>query len=146
VYSAREADLTRKKARAMGEAETIRRAAADLVSAFGEHRSEDYFACFAEGATFVFHNVAQVLHSREEHWTLWRRWERDDDFRVLGCESTNANLSLIGDFGIFTHDVRTTVATSAGESRLQERETIVFAKQADGAWLAVHEHLSPQSR
>ena len=24
-----------------------------------------------------------------------------------------------------------------------ERETIVFARQQDGGWLAVHEHLSP---
>lgn len=28
---------------------------------------------------------------------------------------------------------------------MHERETIVFARSADGAWLAVHEHLSPRT-
>ena len=30
----------------------------------------------------------------------------------------------------------------AGEETLHERETIVFAREEDGRWLAVHEHLS----
>jgi ketosteroid isomerase-like protein len=33
--------------------------------------------------------------------------------------------------------------TEPGTSELSERETIVFAQSDEGAWLAVHEHLSP---
>lgn len=48
----------------------------------------------------------------------------------------------LGDAAVFTHDVRTRVRMPAGEETLHERETIVFAREEDGRWLAVHEHLS----
>ena len=45
---------------------------------------------------------------------------------------------------MFTHRVATRVrlATDEPEESLDERETIVFTREADG-WRAVHEHLSP---
>ena len=43
---------------------------------------------------------------------------------------------------MLTHAVRTTVSTRAGREELRERETIVFAREPSGRWLAVHEHLS----
>ena len=126
----------------MDDEAAVRRAAAELVAAFGEHRVDDYFDHFADSATFVFHHVPRVLHSRAEYRELWHRWERDDDFRVRDCESTDAVVTVLGDVAVYTHDVRTTVSTSEGEDTLRERETIVFTRSGDG-WLAVHEHLSP---
>lgn len=52
----------------------------------------------------------------------------------------------LGETAVFTHDVETRVSTRDGEETLRERETIVFARQADGDRLAVHEHLSPAAR
>ena len=47
------------------------------------------------------------------------------------------------DAAVMVHDVVTDVETRAGAETLRERETIVFARQDDGHWVAVHEHLSP---
>lgn len=121
----------------------VLRAAADLVAAFGGHRVAEYFACFDEAATFVFHNVHQRLRSRADYERLWAEWERDLGFRVLDCRSTDQAVNVLGDVAVFTHDVRTTTRTTDGEETLLERETIVFRRSADGRWLAVHEHLSP---
>jgi uncharacterized protein (TIGR02246 family) len=126
----------------MSETE-VRAAAAALVAAFAEGRVEDYFASFAPEATFVFHTTPERLESREAYRELWRRWQAQDDFRVLACESANQHVQLLGDdAAVFAHDVRTRVGTKAGEEALAERETIVFARR-DGGWAAVHEHLSP---
>lgn len=127
----------------MDDEAAVRRAAAELVAAFGEHRVDDYFDRFADSATFVFHHVPRVLGSREEYRELWHQWERDDDFRVRDCHSSDAVVRLFGDVAVFTHDVATTVSTSDGEETLRERETIVFTRGRDDRWLAVHEHLSP---
>ena len=118
-------------------------AAARLVAAFGEGRVGDYFACFAPNATFVFYTTPERLESRAAYRELWSRWESEDGFRVLDCRSSNALITpLAEDVAVLVHDVETLVATNAGEERLAERETIVFARR-DGDWLAVHEHLSP---
>ena len=117
-------------------------AAAVLVDAFAAGRVEEYFACFAPEATFVFHAEPKRLGSRAAYRELWQRWEREDDFRVLECVSSGGSALGVGaDAAVFTHDVDTLVATGAGQERLAERETIVFARR-DGRWLAVHEHLS----
>lgn len=134
--------MTRPGEQQQATAEVLR-AAADLVAAFGEHRVVDYFACFDEAATFVFHNVHQRLHSRADYERLWAEWERDLGFRVLDCRSTDQAVNLHGNVAVFTHDVRTTTRTTDGGETLLERETIVFRRSAEGRWLAVHEHLSP---
>ena len=54
-----------------------------------------------------------------------------------------AEVRILGDAATFLHDVVTDVVTRTGAETLHERETIVFARQSDGSWLAVHEHLSP---
>jgi ketosteroid isomerase-like protein len=121
----------------------VEAAAKDLVTAFAEGRVEDYFACFAEDATFVFHTTPERLESRAAYRELWRRWEAQDGFRIVACTSSNAVVSVLGEHAAaFVHDVATRVATHAGEDDLRERETIVFARR-NGRWLAVHEHLSP---
>lgn len=122
------------------------RAAADaLVAAFAEGRLDDYFGAFAPDATFVFHTTPQRLGSTAEYRALWQRWVEQDGFRVLGCTSSAQLVQPFGDTAVFSHDVETRVATDADEETVHERETIVFARSADGAWLAVHEHLSPRT-
>ncbi|MEV5956108.1 nuclear transport factor 2 family protein [Streptomyces sp. NPDC051987] len=118
-------------------------AAADaLIAAFAEGRTDDYFDAFAADATFVFHTTDRRLDSAQEYRALWQKWSDEDGFRVLSCDSADRRLQLLGDTAVFTHAVTTRIATTAGEEVLRERETIVLHRTADGAWQAVHEHLS----
>jgi ketosteroid isomerase-like protein len=67
----------------MGDEEAGVRAAAErLVAAFGSGRLDDYFACFADDATFVFYTTPQRLESVDAYRQLWDGWARDDGFRV----------------------------------------------------------------
>lgn len=117
-------------------------AAADqLVAAFAGHRADEYFAAFDPAATFLFHTSPSVLGSRAEYEAEWASWE-DDGFRVLGCETRDRRIDLVTpEVAVMTHRVRTRLAGVDDVSC--ERETIVFRRGADGRWLAVHEHLSP---
>jgi ketosteroid isomerase-like protein len=65
-------------------------------------------------------------------------------YHVVKCESSDQNVQMLGDdVGIFTHSVLTNVMMNDGETEQREREAIVFRREPDGRWLAVHEHLSP---
>ena len=76
---------------------------------------------------------------------LWAKWEAEDGFKVHGCKSTNQLVQLIGaDAAVFSHNVESSIEFGGEVSTVLERETIVFAL-IDGAWLAVHEHLSPET-
>ena len=118
-------------------------AAEQLVGAFGRHDREAYFSCFAPEATFVFYNQPVRFENRKEYKDEWRRWEVEDGFRVLSCQSSQQHVQRFGDLAIFTHSVYTVIATTKGEETLRERETIVFRAGKPGTWIAVHEHLSP---
>jgi ketosteroid isomerase-like protein len=126
-----------------GTEDEVREAAAALVAAFGAGALEAYFGAFAPDATFVFHTTDRVLESVEAYRREWARWEEEDGFRVLSCSSVDQRVQPLGDVAVFTHRVRTRVATTGGELELRERETIVFRREATGRWVAVHEHLSP---
>ena len=118
-------------------------AAADrLVDAFSSHDRERYFAAFAPEATFIFHNLDRVLKNRAEYEAEWQLWESRDGFRVKGCRSSGRNVQIAGTTAIFTHSVETELAFNGEPVQAKERETIVFERQSDGAWLAIHEHLS----
>ena len=118
-------------------------AAVDVIEAFGSHDTARYFAGFAPEATFLFHAEPELLSSRAAYEELWAAWERDG-FRVLSCRSLHPRCDLVtDDVAIFTHSVRTRLAGDDDEQR--ERETIVLRREADGRWLGVHEHLSPDS-
>ncbi len=118
-------------------------AAADrLVAAFGGHDVAAYFGAFRPDATFTFYTHPEPLRSRAAYEELWRTWEADG-FRVLSCASSDRHVQVLGDVAVFTHRVATRVVLGGAEEDLDERETIVFARAADGSWLAVHEHLSP---
>ena len=118
----------------------VRQAAADLVSAFASNDTARYFACFSEDATFLFHTLPQPLLSRRAYEDLWAQWQAEG-FAVLGCKSSNVQVSLQGDVAIFMHDVATHIRIAGEEHLLNERETIVFRHQGE-RWLACHEHLS----
>ena len=124
-------------------ADEVRGAAAGLVAAFGRNDLDAYLACFDEDATFLFHTTGRLLASRAEYRREWDAWVRDDDFRVLGCETSGTRVQVLGDAAVLTHHVHTTVSTRAGQEELHERETIVFRRDGQGRWVAVHEHLSP---
>jgi ketosteroid isomerase-like protein len=126
-----------------GTARQVLEAADGLVTAFGEGRVDDYFAYFHPEATFIFYTSDRRLESTAEWRLMWNRLVREDDFRVLECFSRERRVQDLGDSAVFTHDVETLISTRCGEETLHERETIVFARQEDGGWLAVHEHLSP---
>ncbi|MDH4441835.1 MAG: nuclear transport factor 2 family protein [Rhizobium sp.] len=117
-------------------------AANALVAAFGRHDSKAYFDAFAPEATFVFYNLDRTLANRAEYEAEWALWERRDGFKVTACRSTERSVQVLGDVAIFTHRVETEVSLGGEAMINHERETIVFARQADGRWLAVHEHLS----
>jgi ketosteroid isomerase-like protein len=127
----------------MSVVEEVLAAAAELVRAFGSGDVDGYFGCFAEDATFVFHSTPEVLESRAAYREEWASWERADGFRVLGCTSSEQRVQDLGEVAVFTHRVRTRVHAAGEEAELHERETIVFRRDGDGRWLAVHEHLSP---
>lgn len=123
--------------------EQVLSAARQLVDAFGSHRRDEYFASFAPDATFIFHTTPGVLGSRAEFEAEWDRWEREDGFQVLECSSRDQNVQMAGDVAIFTHRVATRVRSVGETLTSDERETIVFRRDAGGRWLAIHEHLSP---
>ncbi|WP_225422635.1 YybH family protein [Pseudomonas huaxiensis] len=118
----------------------VLQAAAALVDAFASNDTARYFACFSEDATFLFHTLAQPLTSRHAYEQVWQQWQAEG-FAVLGCQSSNGQVSLQGEVAIFMHDVATHIRLGGEEHQLQERETIVFRHHGE-RWLACHEHLS----
>jgi ketosteroid isomerase-like protein len=128
----------------MTAAEEVRQAADALVAAFGRGDLDEYFACFSADATFLFHSTDALLPSTADYRWEWARWEDETGFGVLDCTTSDTDVRLHGDTAVLTHRVRTTVVSSGVRTVLRERETIVFRRQDDGRWLAVHEHLSPE--
>lgn len=127
----------------MTEMEPAVLAAAEvLVSAFARHDRTAYFAAFAPEATFLFYNLDRPLPDRAAYEAEWALWEARDGFRVLGCRSTDRRVQMVGEVAIFTHAVETDVSAGGETMTNNERETIVFARDPAGRWLAVHEHLS----
>jgi ketosteroid isomerase-like protein len=51
-------------------------------------------------------------------------------------------VQVAGDAAVFTHRVATRAMSGGDEVASDERETIVFRRDADRRWLAIHEHLS----
>ncbi|MDP9406522.1 MAG: nuclear transport factor 2 family protein [Actinomycetota bacterium] len=127
----------------MTAVDEVRRAADTLVAAFGRGDLDAYFACFTPDATFLFHSTEDLLPSTADYRCEWARWEEEQEFGVLDCSTSDTHVRVHGDTAVLTHRVRTTVTASGGTSVLHEQETIVFRRQDDGRWLAVHEHLSP---
>jgi len=120
-------------------------AAAKIVDDFGNHRTNNYFSGFAADATFIFYTHTERLNSRGEYENLWASWEKNDGFRVHGCRSRDQRVQVLGESAaVFTHYVESDVEFSGEVATINERETIVFERHG-GSWIAVHEHLSPDS-
>ena len=120
-------------------------AAAKIVDDFGHHRTAEYFAGFAPDASFMFYTHDERLDSRAAYEQLWAKWEHEDGFKVHGCRSSNQLVQLIGeDAAVFSHLVSSDIEFGGEVSTIAERETIVFSMQG-GRWVAVHEHLSPET-
>jgi ketosteroid isomerase-like protein len=127
----------------MSQTQQVLQAAQALVQAFARHDTDAYFAAFAPDASFVFHTLPRRLDSRAAYRAEWQSWERDAGFKVIGCTSSDQQVQWVGEAALFTHTVDTVVAVDGVEQALRERETIVFQRDVDQRWLAVHEHLSP---
>jgi ketosteroid isomerase-like protein len=121
--------------------DAVLRAAADLVTAFGSHHTENYFAAFAPDATMIFHNVEHLLTSRDDYRREWMEWEAGG-FHVLSCVSRDQHVQLAGDVAVFTHRVATRLKDADGVHDSDERETVVFRRGEGDCWLVIHEHLS----
>jgi len=133
----------------MNESEVIAEvtATADaIIAAYAANRIDDYFQAFHPEATFVFYSSPERLNSRAEFREEWDREIREDAFEVLECVSSDQLVQPLGDVAVFTHRLETRLRTNSGEETILERETIVLSRQADGSWLAVHEHLSPDPK
>ena len=129
----------------MTQIQAVLDAAAKIVDDFGHHRTADYFAGFTTDASFMFYTHSERLDSRAAYEALWAKWETEDGFKVHGCRSTNQLVQLIGnDAAVFSHLVSSDIEFAGEISTVAERETIVFAL-VNGAWMAVHEHLSPET-
>jgi ketosteroid isomerase-like protein len=127
------------------QVDAVLASAAKIVADFGAHNTAAYFAGFTADASFMFYTHSERLDSRAAYEVLWAKWEAEDGFKVHGCKSTNQLVQLIGaDAAVFSHNVESSIEFGGEVSTVLERETIVFAL-IDGAWLAVHEHLSPET-
>ena len=123
----------------------VQAAATHLIECFAAFDGDAYFACFAPEATFLFHPTNRLLGSRAEYEQEWAGWV-DTGFEVVSCTTHDQRIDLVTpDVAVFTHRVLTTVSDADGIHDLVERESIVFRRELSGAWLAVHEHLSPMS-
>lgn len=116
--------------------------ASALIAAFAANDRDGYFSFFTPEARFIFQHVPLVMESRAAYEAAYDRWVREDGFHVLECTSREQHAQIYGDSAVFTHETFTRVRTHAWESAITERETIIFIRQ-EGAWKAVHEHLSP---
>lgn len=129
----------------MGIKEEVLEAAAKIVADFGSHSTEAYFSGFTEHASFMFYTHTERLNSRAAYEALWAKWETEDGFRVRGCRSSNQLVQPLGDdAAVFSHLVSSDIEFGGEVSTIAERETIVF-QRIGHRWLAVHEHLSPET-
>lgn len=120
----------------------VRAAVDQLVKAFGRG---DLAACFGAShrdARFLFYTMARPLEGVDAYRAEWDRWATVDGFEVLDCQASDTHVRVWGDVAVVTHAVTTRSRTHAAFAATNERETIVLQRQADGRWLAIHEHLS----
>ena len=123
--------------------EEVRAEVERLMEAFSTGNEDGYFDCFHPDATFFFHGQ-DLIGSREDYRAAVRSWKAEHGFRVLAAESRDADIRVFRDTAILTQRVTTTQMWDDEESTLHERESIVFQRQRDGGWLAIHEHLSSE--
>jgi len=122
-------------------ADEVRVALDALMEAFGSGDEDAYFAAFHPRATFFFYGQ-DLIGSRDVYRAVVRSWRAEHGFSVLASASRDARVDLFDDAAVITHRVTTLQRWDGDEVTLHERESIVFQRQPDGRWLAIHEHLS----
>ncbi|KAA8732421.1 nuclear transport factor 2 family protein [Acinetobacter qingfengensis] len=117
----------------------------EIITAFGQHQTAQYFALFEPEAQFIFYTHHEKLNSRMAYEMLWTQWEEQHRFKILNCESLHQAITLHENIAVFTHEVRTTVQWENAINSINEAETIILKRNAQGLWRAIHEHLSPKA-
>jgi len=112
-----------------------------IITHFGNHERDAYFAGFAPEATFLFYTTPDRVESRAAYERLWDEWEKEAGFHVLSCSSSNRRIQVFGSTAVFTHDVDTTLTMEGVTESVAERESIILQLRG-GTWLGIHEHLS----
>jgi len=112
-----------------------------IITHFGNHERDAYFAGFAPEATFLFYTTPDRVESRAAYEQLWDEWEKEAGFHVLSCSSSNRRIQVFGDTAVFSHDVDTTLTMEGVTESVTERESIILERRG-GQWLGIHEHLS----
>jgi hypothetical protein len=94
-------------------------------------------ACASQYSRIQFGSLA-------EHRAAWDAWvETMGHLPVPASVETQVlSLRLLGDTAVLVHSIVSRAQTDAGEEAQRAIETIVFARQADGPWLGVHQHFS----
>ena len=121
----------------------VRVAAGRLLAAFAASDLDGYFGSFRADAVFLFHKLPGLIESTAAYRAAWAGWVRDVGLSIDGCESHDQKVHFVtSGVALFTHAVTVRARTRDGPDIRHERETIVFAREPDGRWLGVHEHLS----
>ena len=140
--SCRSSRRGRDDRQAAGAAAEALAAAQAIVAAFGANRVDEYFACFHPDATFDLLRTPSVLASRAEYRAESARWV-EDGFEVVSCTSSDQCVRVFGTLAVFTHHVSARACgRRPARRRLASARRSVLARDDDGAWLAVHEHVS----
>lgn len=119
----------------------IRGAAQGIVRAFRNNDEDEYFAGFADDCSFAFHTDPAPLLGADAWREGWRELQASG-WRVKDCRTLCDHVQVIGDGGVYLHELETTAGEPGAIETYRERESIVFARR-DGRLVAVHEHLSP---
>ena len=112
-----------------------------LMNAFASGDSDKYFACFHQGASFLFPGEP-LLEPRSTYRSAWSRWH-DEGVTFTDVAADDVRIRVFGNTAVVTHRITTTVNAMGKTTVDRERESVCFARTA-GRWLAVHEHLSPE--
>jgi hypothetical protein len=119
----------------------VRAAAERLMEAFSTGTRTATSAASIRMPRSLFHGV-EPIGSRDEYRALVRTWKDEHGFQVLSPTSHDPDVRVFDDTAILTHGVTTVQMWDGEESNLHERGSIVFQRQGEGRWLAIHEYLS----
>jgi len=113
-----------------------------LIQAYRDGDDDTYLARLAPDATLVL--PGEPRHDAADAYRAYLRTLRvRNGHRVLDATSANRRVRYYGDTAVLTHDLTSVLERDAAIDTVTERETIVFARDTYGFWVAVHVHRSP---
>lgn len=122
--------------------DTLDAVADALLRAYRDGDDDTYLAYLAPDATLVL--PGEPRHDAADAYRAHLRTLRvRDGHRVLDAVSADRRIRHYGDTAVLTHDLTTVLDDGAATGTVTERETIVFARDTYGFWVAVHVHRSP---